>query len=414
MSLTWTREKLEHSVYYRAVAGRTVYSVDHDHRNGRWYAWRRDPGVTTRDANGQTTGSAALGWSTTPAKAKKLAEADAAARTSKRSNPSVDDIRGGAGGDESRWIVYVVSWDNGRVTRYADGYGRKSAASWMQQARRDGHPVVWKVPAIWTRDGLEPATPVHAPPSQKAQKRANPDSPAVARYLRTVRAQQRKATAGVRLAWTTETIGDTPVHSAHLDGVRIRVYAPSRTMGDLYQVYAGRQHYANAHSLRDAKAKGLEAAAYYAGRGPNSMGRTASEHERAQARVNPRSASRSYGPEMLIHAGHAIQQEGANYVVQPYGRAFRSLSRAKGWIDRHVASEMQHPTRNPRGGAKTRVKLTKEQKQALADYNFALSQEDRYLGSVFVTPAGQRRVEEKTAEAYARCKALGMTHEHGL
>lgn len=59
-------------------------------------------------------------------------------------------------------------------------------------------------------------------------------------------------------------------------------------------------------------------------------------------------------------------------------------------------------------------KLTKEQKEALAAYNEALRQEDRYLGSVFVTPAGQRAVEAKTEKAYQACKALGMTWEHGL
>lgn len=59
-------------------------------------------------------------------------------------------------------------------------------------------------------------------------------------------------------------------------------------------------------------------------------------------------------------------------------------------------------------------RLTKEQKAALEAYNFALRQEDRYLGSVFVTPAGQRDYEARTAAAYARCKTLGMTYEHGL
>lgn len=59
-------------------------------------------------------------------------------------------------------------------------------------------------------------------------------------------------------------------------------------------------------------------------------------------------------------------------------------------------------------------RLTKDQKAALAAYEFALRQEDRYLGSVFVTPMGQRDIEAKTAAAYARCKALGMTYEHGL
>jgi hypothetical protein len=58
--------------------------------------------------------------------------------------------------------------------------------------------------------------------------------------------------------------------------------------------------------------------------------------------------------------------------------------------------------------------LTAAQKGALKAYNFALAQEDRYLGSVFVTPAGQREKEAQTQAAYAACKALGMTHEHGL
>jgi len=59
-------------------------------------------------------------------------------------------------------------------------------------------------------------------------------------------------------------------------------------------------------------------------------------------------------------------------------------------------------------------RLTHEQKKALDAYNFALSQEDRYLGSVFVNPIGQRRVEEKTKIAYDQCVRLGMTWEHGL
>ena len=63
---------------------------------------------------------------------------------------------------------------------------------------------------------------------------------------------------------------------------------------------------------------------------------------------------------------------------------------------------------------KTKIKLTVEQKRALAAYEYCLKQEDRYLGSVFVTPQGQRDIETKTAQAYAKCKALGMTFEHGL
>ena len=63
---------------------------------------------------------------------------------------------------------------------------------------------------------------------------------------------------------------------------------------------------------------------------------------------------------------------------------------------------------------KSKIKLTRDQKQALEAYNFRLREEDRYLGSVFVTPHGQREIEAKTRAAYERCKALGMTHEHGL
>ena len=57
---------------------------------------------------------------------------------------------------------------------------------------------------------------------------------------------------------------------------------------------------------------------------------------------------------------------------------------------------------------------TSEQKKAFEAYEFALRQEDRYLGSVFLTPQGQRQVEERTRQAYEACKRLGMTHEHGL
>ena len=61
-----------------------------------------------------------------------------------------------------------------------------------------------------------------------------------------------------------------------------------------------------------------------------------------------------------------------------------------------------------------KIRLTKQQKKALNEYNFRLREEDRYLGSVFVTSFGQRQIEAKTRIAYEQCKALGMTHEHGL
>lgn len=62
----------------------------------------------------------------------------------------------------------------------------------------------------------------------------------------------------------------------------------------------------------------------------------------------------------------------------------------------------------------SKLRLTAKQKQALASYNEALRQEDRYLGSVFVTPEGHRNIEAHTQTAYQRCLALGMTSEHGL
>ena len=54
---------------------------------------------------------------------------------------------------------------------------------------------------------------------------------------------------------------------------------------------------------------------------------------------------------------------------------------------------------------------TAAQKAALAKYEYALRQEDRYLGSVFVTAQGQRDIEARTEEAYAACKALGNRGE---
>lgn len=61
-----------------------------------------------------------------------------------------------------------------------------------------------------------------------------------------------------------------------------------------------------------------------------------------------------------------------------------------------------------------KTKLSKEQRLALKAYKFAEQQEDRYMGSVFVTTHGQRQAEARTRAAYENCKRLGMTYEHGL
>ena len=60
------------------------------------------------------------------------------------------------------------------------------------------------------------------------------------------------------------------------------------------------------------------------------------------------------------------------------------------------------------------IRKTPAQNKAFKAYQFAERQEDRYLGSVFVNAHGQRLAEAKTKAAYEACKALGMTHEHGL
>ena len=63
---------------------------------------------------------------------------------------------------------------------------------------------------------------------------------------------------------------------------------------------------------------------------------------------------------------------------------------------------------------RTSKRNTPQQNKALDAYEFALRQEDRYFGSVFVTPSGARAQEAKTRAAYQACLALGMTHENGL
>jgi hypothetical protein len=60
------------------------------------------------------------------------------------------------------------------------------------------------------------------------------------------------------------------------------------------------------------------------------------------------------------------------------------------------------------------VRKTPAQKRAFEAYKNAEHQEDRYMGSVFVTPHGQREHEAKVSAAYKACKDLGMGIEHGL
>lgn len=55
-------------------------------------------------------------------------------------------------------------------------------------------------------------------------------------------------------------------------------------------------------------------------------------------------------------------------------------------------------------------RLTKEQKAAVARYEFCLREEDRFLGSVFANPIGQKRVEENTRQAYEAAKRLNVAN----
>jgi ABC-type enterochelin transport system substrate-binding protein len=61
-----------------------------------------------------------------------------------------------------------------------------------------------------------------------------------------------------------------------------------------------------------------------------------------------------------------------------------------------------------------KVRKTPAQKKALDAYNFAVQQEDRYLGSVFANEKDAREHEAKVKAAYDECKRLGMGVEHGL
>lgn len=56
-----------------------------------------------------------------------------------------------------------------------------------------------------------------------------------------------------------------------------------------------------------------------------------------------------------------------------------------------------------------RKRRTKEQIKTETALRFALNEEERYMGSVFVTPMGQRKHEEKVKQAYGDYKRSGGT-----
>jgi len=53
-----------------------------------------------------------------------------------------------------------------------------------------------------------------------------------------------------------------------------------------------------------------------------------------------------------------------------------------------------------------KIRLTPAQKKALDAYKFAVQQEDRYLGSVFVNSIGQKQHREKVHIAYENAKEV--------
>ena len=52
--------------------------------------------------------------------------------------------------------------------------------------------------------------------------------------------------------------------------------------------------------------------------------------------------------------------------------------------------------------------------KALKAYKFAEAQEERYLGSVFVTPFGVEKYRARTRAAYEACVMLGLDYKDGL
>ena len=53
------------------------------------------------------------------------------------------------------------------------------------------------------------------------------------------------------------------------------------------------------------------------------------------------------------------------------------------------------------------MRRTKQEITAEKELRFALSEEDRYMGSVFVSPMGQRKHEERVKLAYANYRRSG-------
>ena len=116
---------------------------------------------------------------------------------------------------------------------------------------------------------------------RKAARVPNPDIFAYAdvnKYLKAVKAEQRKALKGTRIVWDVGSVGGVKTWTGHAHGAMVIIYAPYGG-SDLYQVYAAKQgkghgeHFSNAKSIAEAKRVGVEAAGYYGGVAPNAMGK---------------------------------------------------------------------------------------------------------------------------------------------
>jgi hypothetical protein len=109
-------------------------------------------------------------------------------------------------------------------------------------------------------------------------------SPDIAAYLAYVAEVQASALADVHIAFTRDEVAGSVRWRGVLGDLVVCVFEPHIAIGSRYGVYVGHQHYASEDTLNAAMVRAREAAGYYAGLSPNSMGRMASERERETAR----------------------------------------------------------------------------------------------------------------------------------
>lgn len=118
--------------------------------------------------------------------------------------------------------------------------------------------------------------------------------------------------------------------------------------------------------------------------------------------------------------GYLSNQE-SHVLVEKINRAFEKLNEHGFHVTMHSRSgskmfSIEQPAYDDSWRTSKKTPLVdgytaKERKAAMDAYRFAVSQEDRYLGSVFVTPSGQRKYEEETRAAYLKAKKLNPNYQ---